>query len=36
MGTVRILILSTTGFALLGGLFYWPSAPRVKREEPIA
>ena len=36
MGTARLLIGSTTLFALLGGLFYWPSAPRVKREEPVA
>ncbi|MFM9128460.1 MAG: hypothetical protein ACKOPF_01190 [Candidatus Limnocylindrus sp.] len=36
MGTARLLIGSTTLFALLGGLFYWPSAPRVKREEPGA
>ena len=36
MGTARLLIGSTTLAALLGGLFYWPSAPRVKREEPVA
>lgn len=36
MGTVRLLIGSTTLAALLGGLLYWPSAPRVKREEPVA
>jgi hypothetical protein len=36
MGTARLLIGSTTLFALLGGMFYWPSAPRVKREEPVA
>jgi len=36
MGTARLLIGSTTLAALLGGLLYWPSAPRVKREEPVA
>jgi hypothetical protein len=35
MGTARLLIGSTTLAALLGGLLYWPSAPRVKREEPV-
>jgi hypothetical protein len=35
MGTARLLVGSTTLAALLGGLLYWPSAPRVKREEPV-
>jgi hypothetical protein len=35
MGTARLLIGSTTLAALLGGLLYWPSAPRVQREEPV-
>jgi hypothetical protein len=36
LGTARLLVGSTTLAALVGGLLYWPSAPRVKREEPVA
>ncbi|NBO52546.1 MAG: hypothetical protein EBU83_03815 [bacterium] len=36
MGTARLLVGSTTLAALVGGLLYWASAPREKREEPVA
>ena len=36
MGTARLLVGSTTLAALLGGLLYWPSAPRERREESVA